>query len=422
VNKEVISRLRKIGKNIHILYVEDNLEISEQFERLFRKVFKNIDVKYDGVEGITAYKEKKYDIVITDIEMPNMNGIEMIKEMKSLNPNQIIVVTSAYNNASYLQALIELGVEKFLLKPFNISRVFSDIAKIVFSLYREKREEQLQRILHKKLELSQVILDKMIAPIALLNSNQLIYCNEKFKEVFGVTEITQEYKIAEIFNDKAISHFSNEVFVEFIEQYSSGEHSLITKDKVERFTINVTLFENMDEIMLCFFNTESINTELDRLKSDNKKDGLTSFYTRETFLYNLEILLDTPIEHIVLCFGLKNIKEFIRIFGVSSLRDIYKGMSSYLQEYFKEEILKEGIKFYYFDTNHFVVLIQKDKKASFKEKLELFGEAFSYTNKGTKRQEPMHLDILSVLVDKNISLKKNIAEIESRLYLLKEQL
>jgi len=420
MTKETIQKLRKMAHHINILYVEDDEEISQQFETLFRKVFKNIDVASDGVEGLKKYKEESYDIVITDIEMPNMNGIELIQEIKKINEHQLTVVTSAYNDSKYLQELIESGVEKFILKPFDMGKLFNDIAKIVSSIYNEKREKQLQEQLEEKMRLNQLLLDKMMTPLVVISKNSVEYKNEKFDEMFKLRCSLQskECYIATIFESKNISKLNNEEFIEYIELHSSEKLVRLRNGKSEHFKVEISPMEGSSNSFISFVNTEVVSKEIDRLTAQTKLNTLTQLYTRETFMQDIELFLDSEKEYYAFCFGLKHLKEFVKIFGVSSLRDIYKMLGKNLQSYFSDEVQKGLVSLYYFDTNHFVAVVTDVKRQEVKEMLKEFGSKHEYTNSLAERYESMCLDILDLKLNDSISVKKNIAEIDNRLYML----
>ena len=420
MNKETIQKLRKMGQYINILYVEDDEEIAEQFETLFRKVFKNIDVVSDGVEGLKKYKEEFYDIVITDIQMPNMNGIELIQEIKKINEHQLTVVTSAYNDSKYLQELLESGVEKFILKPFDMSKLFNDIAKIVSIIYNEKREKQLQEQLEEKMKLNQLLLDKMMTPLAVISKHSVEYKNEKFEEMFNLecSLHSQDCFIGTIFENEKISKLNNVDFIEYIELHSSEKRLRLRNGVIEHFKVVVSPIEGSLNSFISFINTEVVSQEIERLKAHIKLDTLTQLYTREIFMQDIEQFLDSETEYYALCFGLKHLKEFIKLFGVSSLRDIYKTLGVNLKNYFSDEVEKSLVSLYYFDTNHFVAVVASTKCQDVKDMLKEFGVKYDYTNKLAKTYEPMYLDVLDLKLNDSMTSKSNIAEIENKLYML----
>jgi DNA-binding response OmpR family regulator len=118
-----------ITNNLKVLYVEDNDESRNQAYKLLANYFSEIDIATDGLEGLEYYKNyhlntnRYYDLVITDIEMPKMDGISMSKAIYKINKNQKIIVVSAYNDKKYFIDLINIGIEGFIQKPLSFEQV-----------------------------------------------------------------------------------------------------------------------------------------------------------------------------------------------------------------------------------------------------------------------------------------------------------
>ncbi len=136
--KADLIKILELTKNIKVLYVEDNKESRTQTKKLFSNFFDKIDTASDGQEGLALYKDNyintnlHYDLIITDIEMPKLNGIDMIKEIYIINKTQKIIVTSAYDDSKIFIDLIDLGVEGFIQKPLsfkNVMEAFSNFYK-----------------------------------------------------------------------------------------------------------------------------------------------------------------------------------------------------------------------------------------------------------------------------------------------------
>ena len=92
------------SKDLNILYVEDDLDLKEATLEIFKDFFKTVQSAVDGVDALNKYNEfyekngKHFDIVVTDIEMVKMTGIELIKEIHIINKDQEIIVVSAYSD------------------------------------------------------------------------------------------------------------------------------------------------------------------------------------------------------------------------------------------------------------------------------------------------------------------------------------
>jgi CheY-like chemotaxis protein len=154
-----MNELIAFGKTMQILYVEDNEDSRIQTRKMLSNFFANITVAEDGKEGLEKYmshhKEtnKYYDLIVTDINMPNMNGIEMIGEIFKHNPLQSIIITSAHNEVEHLSSAIELGVSGFITKPINTDQLIKTLYKasqavfdhqIVTKYAKEIQELELQ--------------------------------------------------------------------------------------------------------------------------------------------------------------------------------------------------------------------------------------------------------------------------------------
>lgn len=124
INKELLS-------GITILYVEDEEMIREEVSYFFKKYIKNFYVASDGVEGIEIFNEVNPDLIITDIQMPRMNGLEMLKQLNTKNIP--IIITTAYSDIDYFLKAIELSVDKFVIKPIDLTELIFDIQECIFT-------------------------------------------------------------------------------------------------------------------------------------------------------------------------------------------------------------------------------------------------------------------------------------------------
>ena len=143
--------LEKYVKDISILFVEDDREISKEMELLLKEIFTKIEIAFDGIEALEKYNsyfEKNnshVDIIITDIQMPNMNGIELIKKVYEKNQNQKIIVLSAHNESEYLMELVNLGIYRFILKPMDYNNFLEVIYKISKEIFIEKNSANKEK-------------------------------------------------------------------------------------------------------------------------------------------------------------------------------------------------------------------------------------------------------------------------------------
>ena len=111
-------------ENLTILYVEDDLDTQRLIKQILSSYVKEIYVAGDGEEGLAFYKKLKPDIVLTDINMPKMNGLEMSEEIKKIVPNQPIGIFTAFDEPEYLKRASELDIGTYILKPFDRKQFF----------------------------------------------------------------------------------------------------------------------------------------------------------------------------------------------------------------------------------------------------------------------------------------------------------
>lgn len=127
-------------KNVTVLYVEDEKPLRDVTTHILQGFTKTQYIAQDGVEGLNLFQEHQdeIDIVITDVNMPNMNGLEMTKEIKKINANMPVIVATAFSNTEYLLEAINLGVDKYVLKPVDMKKLLQVMNQSL--LYHELKE------------------------------------------------------------------------------------------------------------------------------------------------------------------------------------------------------------------------------------------------------------------------------------------
>ncbi|BFU76917.1 hypothetical protein ALC152_01320 [Arcobacter sp. 15-2] len=139
-------------QHITVLYVEDDNIVSSQTKKILDKLFKKVYVGFDGKDGLALYKKNidDIDIVVTDINMPNMNGLDMIKEINKLNKSLPTIVTSAYSDSDNLLKAIDINVDKYITKPILIKELTVTIVELVLHYRRINNIENLAKNLVQK--------------------------------------------------------------------------------------------------------------------------------------------------------------------------------------------------------------------------------------------------------------------------------
>jgi len=118
-------------KDISILCVEDEDGIREVIVKTLKYYFKEVYEACDGEEAYEIYKEYRPKIILSDIQMKNINGVEFVKKVRKTDRHTSIIMLTAHSNEEYLMELINLNVNHFILKPLNLKKLNEALFKYI---------------------------------------------------------------------------------------------------------------------------------------------------------------------------------------------------------------------------------------------------------------------------------------------------
>jgi len=224
---------------VKILLVEDDIASSFLLERIISKFTSKVFTAKNGKRGLEIFTKEKPDLVITDIGMPVMNGLEFSKEIKYISPKTHIVVLSAFDNKESLLEAINIGIDQYLLKPVDSEIIKKAITKGLQILYLEqelKQKNEQVDILSKAVEYSSSM-------VMILNPNDEIeYVNKQFLDFSGYTldELLKKNLII-CFED---DNFRNE-YHEFLKNKEKGQNwtgeFIERKKNGEKYWVSATI-------------------------------------------------------------------------------------------------------------------------------------------------------------------------------------
>lgn len=184
----------KILKDLTILYVEDDETIKSNTIITLKLVSAIVIDASNGKEGLEKFKENvnNIDIILTDLSMPIMNGLEMVEEIQKIRNDIPIIITTAHQEISYLKKAIELGVTSYILKPIQIYNIIESIIKSMEPVRLKKELIQknqelikLNNTLEEKISLRTKELELLAStdPLTGINNRRNFFklANEKFK-------------------------------------------------------------------------------------------------------------------------------------------------------------------------------------------------------------------------------------------------
>ena len=175
----------KYTKDLRLLYVEDNLRAREGTLIIFEEFFDNIIIAVDGQEGLEKFKaDEDIDIIITDINMPRLNGLDMLKRIRELDKHVPVLILSAYNESNFFIDSIKLDVEGYLLKPIDVEQFLSTLNKIVEKIILKNDASRNLHFLHQYQEATDA--SSIVSKTDI--DGKITYVNDGFCKISGYTK------------------------------------------------------------------------------------------------------------------------------------------------------------------------------------------------------------------------------------------
>ena len=239
-----------ILKNMSILYVEDEKDLREVTHEILKSFTKNQYIAENGQEGLELFKkyEKNIDLIVTDINMPILNGLEMAKEIKNINPNIPIIITTAFSNKEYLLESIDIGIDKYVLKPIDIAKLLQAMSQSI--IYYELKELFVDKLTNlpnrNKLKKDLTQTDDVL--MAFFDIDGFLTLNDLFGEEIGDGILVElSYKLKEHFpaNEYSVYKLDVDKFVvvavnsgKSVEEFYKYTKSFISKIENQSFLVN----------------------------------------------------------------------------------------------------------------------------------------------------------------------------------------
>lgn len=177
--------IMNMTKDLKLLYVEDDKIARDATLAIFEEFFDNIIVGVDGIDGLNKFNKDTFDIIITDLNMPNMSGLEMLKEIRKVSNDIPVIVLSAHNEDEYKIGSIKTGTSTFLSKPINLEKFLTSIYEALNHSLRDMRVLNDDDIVLEKYK-DKIDINSIVS---IFDSNGIIiYVNESFCDIFGYTK------------------------------------------------------------------------------------------------------------------------------------------------------------------------------------------------------------------------------------------
>ena len=196
-----------------VLLVEDEEDAREILSFYLDTIFDEVQIACDGEEGLVLYKEAyeqnmAFDLVLTDIKMPNIDGLTMIEEITKINDEQKFIIVSAYKDEEYLFKSINLNVISYFVKPLEVKNIMELLKKVKAKVLEDKNKILLNSVkVEEKIRLNKTYFFNTSTNLLYKNEDELIDLSKKETLlvqalISNIKEIkTKEYLKEFIWND-----------------------------------------------------------------------------------------------------------------------------------------------------------------------------------------------------------------------------
>ncbi|MCX6076936.1 MAG: diguanylate cyclase [Campylobacterales bacterium] len=280
--------LLKYAKKYSVLYVDDDKPYRELMKDILDMFFDTVIIAENGAEALKLYKEFTPNIVITDIVMPKLNGLQLIEEIQKINSEVgFIILTGFIENVHLLKAL-ELGVDKYLIKPIDKEKFFARLYETIFDLEFINRFDMMQEemeLLNLALELSPVF-------TLLETDGKIRYINNSFLDFLGYKSMEACIKVNENFYTFIKNETANIVYRNYEEykhdalNFENNSKKVYIKDKnnaLKAFQLTNKFYPNINTLVSVFTDINSLDKNSMELKKLSEIDTLTNLYNKYKF-------------------------------------------------------------------------------------------------------------------------------------------
>jgi len=359
-------------KNIAtILYVEDEDGVRRGFAKAIGRYAKVVYEACDGQEGLELYKKYLPDVVITDIKMPKMSGIEMAKKIKEINPEQAIIVTSAHSESEYLLEAIRLQLSGYVLKPVDKNILKRKVLDIV-------KHQQIQTELDNSIVLMSEITNLQNNMLIVFDElNRIIFVNQMFLKLFIVKNVAEFKKKYKCLCNVLIEHRGYYTCEEQKDGFWSEEFENLRDDKrvvsimdysemtPKAFLVNIKRIEETKHKICTFTEITTLATKKNEFEKKAYIDELTKIYNRAKFN---EVLLKEVINTKIsgdglslIFFDVDHFKKFNDTYGHQVGDNVLSGLASLIKN-----SLRDSDFFARWGGEEFVILLPGVKLKSAK--------------------------------------------------------
>ncbi|QZY56112.1 Na-translocating system protein MpsC family protein [Crassaminicella profunda] len=196
--------------NMKLLYVEDEEVTRNEMGQFLKRRIEKVYLAENGVEGLKMYKKHKPDIIIADLIMPEMGGMEMIEHIRKENNDAFIIVTSALDDIDSILETVDIGINKYIIKPINTDELIDALENMTLKMFNTKDHSVWIELSEKK-----EIEDKIRKEFShFIKKNTGKGPRNIFVSIQGNTIEIQAHEVLTPFEQSLLDHKKNNILVD----------------------------------------------------------------------------------------------------------------------------------------------------------------------------------------------------------------
>ncbi|MCB1159299.1 MAG: diguanylate cyclase [Leptospiraceae bacterium] len=272
---------------ISVLFVEDEPLVREVTNRILQKMVSTVYIASDGLEGLESFKKNQPDVLLTDINLPNMDGLTLGKLAMAKNKDVQVIIITAHTDTEYLLDAIKTRVHAFIVKPLDKDFLYSLLAKLT-------RELRLKKEVQKHTIRMQTLLDFQADMLIMTDGRDIYEANKKFLYFFNCSNL-EDFKnkhqyLPQVFSQEEGYVFSEDCsnnWLNTLNENPPSQNKVKIFDKrtedYKTFLIKYNKIPYEDNYIISFVDITELDKQTASLEKEANMDQLTRIYNRRKF-------------------------------------------------------------------------------------------------------------------------------------------
>ena len=259
-------------KELTVLYVEDEIDVREEISEMLELKVGKLFISKNGKEALDIYNKEDIDIIITDIQMPIMDGMSMIEIIRETDESIPVIITTAFNETSFLKRAIDLHVDKYITKPIDFVQLISVLNRSADVVFQRKEIDKRDRVIKTILDMHpyySLIVDEV--NIKKINLDLLAFLDSDDSRKFTYHHIKNDICI----QYETINELTNLIISLKDEEYKNDMICLKEKgDNKIKYVVKPYFFESSHLFLIAFFEYDKVSIDEQFLKSISNPECL----------------------------------------------------------------------------------------------------------------------------------------------------